>query len=67
MDDLNAKADIAQIHMLMLSTSGIRNMDENGVPFADICFNHSLVMDGSIFPHKRKLGIPYAKNRECFS
>ena len=37
----------------IMGTHGLRQMNENGERFADLCALNQLVIGGSIFPHKR--------------
>jgi hypothetical protein len=53
MGDLNAKigADNTDYEDIM-GTHGLRQMNENGEPFADLCALNQLMIGGSLFPHK---------------
>jgi hypothetical protein len=54
MGDFNAKigADNTGYEEVM-GTQGLGQMNENGEMFADLCALNSLVIGGSVFPHKR--------------
>ena len=54
MGNLNAKiGDDNTGHELIMGKEGLGEMNENGEYFRDFCTFNSLVIGGSVFPHKR--------------
>ena len=54
MGDFNAKIGMDNTaYEDIIGTHGLRQIDENGECFADLCALNQLVIGGSIFPHKR--------------
>ena len=54
MGDFNTKIGLDNTgYEDIMGTRGLRQMNENGERFADLCALNQLVMGGSIFPHKR--------------
>ena len=54
MGDLNAKiGDDNTGHELIMGKEGLGEINENGELFIDFCTFNSLVIGGSVFPHKR--------------
>ncbi|XP_071171614.1 craniofacial development protein 2-like [Mytilus edulis] len=54
MGDLNAKVGSDNTgYEQVMGRHGLGEMNENGELFANHCANHNLVIDGTVFPHKK--------------
>lgn len=52
MGDMNAKVENNSGYQLVMGKHGIGSMNENGESFADFCADYTLVIGGTVFPHK---------------
>lgn len=70
MGDFNAKLGSDNTgYDEVMGRHGLGELNENGERFADACALNNMVIDGSVFPHKRihmqgNMGVPGAYNRE---